>query len=74
MADMSYISIIERYHEYRGAIHELLASILSGVLEEKLFTDPKFQQKTSINGSMHKRHQDTNILAQIHKGIIVRLR
>ncbi|MCF6236658.1 MAG: PDC sensor domain-containing protein [Gammaproteobacteria bacterium] len=46
MAAMSYISVIERYHEYCGAIHELLASILSGILEEKLFTDSEFQQKT----------------------------
>lgn len=46
MADMSYISVIERYHEYRSAIHDLLASILSGVLEEKLFSELKFQQKT----------------------------
>lgn len=46
MAEMSYIGVIERYHEYRSAIHELLASILSGILEEKLFTEVKFKQKT----------------------------
>ncbi len=46
MAEMSYISVIERYHEYRSAIHDLLASILSGILEEKLFTDYQFQKKT----------------------------
>ncbi len=46
MAEMSYISVIERFHEYRSAIHELLASILSGILEEKLFYELKFQQKT----------------------------
>ncbi|MEJ2610185.1 MAG: PDC sensor domain-containing protein [Candidatus Thiodiazotropha sp.] len=40
MATMSYIANIERYHEHRKAIRELLASILTGVINEQLFTDP----------------------------------
>lgn len=36
MSTASYISIIERYHEHRGAIHELMASILNSLGEEQL--------------------------------------
>lgn len=39
MAAMSYLANIERYHEHRKAIRELLASILTGVINEQLFTD-----------------------------------
>lgn len=34
---MNYISVIERYHEYKIAIHELLASIVTGIFDDKLF-------------------------------------
>ncbi|MES9971355.1 MAG: PDC sensor domain-containing protein [Candidatus Thiodiazotropha sp.] len=40
MAAMSYLANIERYHEHRQAIRELLASILTGVINDQLFTDP----------------------------------
>lgn len=40
MGSASYISVIERYHEYRDAIRELLASILTGVAERRLLHDP----------------------------------
>jgi hypothetical protein len=36
MSEMSYISVIERYHEYREAIRELLASIVTGVGDKRL--------------------------------------
>jgi len=36
MSEMSYISVIERYHEYRDAIRELLASIVTGVGDKRL--------------------------------------
>lgn len=39
MASMSYLSIIERYHDYRGAMRELLASILTGVSRAGLLSD-----------------------------------
>ncbi len=45
MSTMSYISVIERYHDYREAIHSLLGSILAGILEEPLFHDKKNQCK-----------------------------
>ena len=36
---MSYLSTIERYHEYHNAIRELLASILTGIDHPALFSD-----------------------------------
>lgn len=39
MSNMSYISSLEHYHEYRDAIRELLASILTGVGQSRLFED-----------------------------------
>lgn len=36
---MNYISVIERYHEYETAIHELMASIVAGVFDAKMFED-----------------------------------
>jgi len=36
---MNYISVIERYHEYQTAIHELMASIVTGIFDAKLFQD-----------------------------------
>ncbi len=40
MSNMSHISVIERYHELREAIDELLASLLAGVAEARLIEDP----------------------------------
>ncbi len=37
MAAMSYLSVIERYHEYENLVHELLESILVGVGDVNLF-------------------------------------
>jgi len=34
---MNYISAIERYHEYQAAIHELMASIVTGIFDARLF-------------------------------------
>lgn len=45
MSTMSYISVIERYHDYRSAIHGLLGSILAGISEEPLFHDKATQCK-----------------------------
>ncbi len=39
MAEMSYLSVIERYHEYQQAIQELLASIVTGITDASLCTD-----------------------------------
>ena len=37
MAAMSYLSVIERYHEYEPLVHELLESILLGIGDASLF-------------------------------------
>lgn len=39
MSTVSYISVIERYHEYRDAIHELMASMLNSLGEERILED-----------------------------------
>ncbi|QBG35601.1 PDC sensor domain-containing protein [Litorilituus sediminis] len=36
---MNYLSVIERYHEYRSAIHELMASIIAGAFDKQVFID-----------------------------------
>ena len=36
---MSYLSVIERYHEYREAIRELLSSIVTGIGDKSLCED-----------------------------------
>jgi hypothetical protein len=36
MSAMSYLSVIERFHEYKNALHELTASILTGIAEPAL--------------------------------------
>ena len=36
---MNYISVIDRYHEYQNAIHELMASIVAGAFDEDFFND-----------------------------------
>lgn len=40
MSAVSYLSTIDRYHECRDAIRELLASILTGIGRSGLFNDP----------------------------------
>lgn len=32
---MNYLNAIERHHEYKGAIHELMASIVTGIFDHK---------------------------------------
>jgi len=36
---MNYISVIERYHDYKNSIHELMASIIAGAFDEAFFSD-----------------------------------
>jgi len=50
---MSYISVIERYHEYRGAVRELLASMLTGIAETRLLGDPDAQRKAMYSLAQH---------------------
>lgn len=43
MSTASYISIIERYHEFRNSIHELMASMLNSLGEERILEDKQAQ-------------------------------
>jgi hypothetical protein len=45
---MNYISVIDRYHEYHNAIHELMASIIAGAFDENFFKD-ELLLKNSMN-------------------------
>lgn len=36
MGAMSYLSVVERYHEYREALREILSSMLTGIAEARL--------------------------------------
>ena len=36
---MNYMSVIERYHEHKSAIHELMASIFAGAFDKNFFND-----------------------------------
>ena len=53
MAAMSYLSTIERYHEYRDAVKELLASMVTGVAEASLYDDPALQRNAMRNLARH---------------------
>lgn len=46
MYEMSYISVIDRYHDYRDTLSELLASILMGMSDQRLLDD-EAQQKNA---------------------------
>lgn len=49
MSSVSYISVIERYQEFKSAIHGFLMSILSGINEEPMFHDKKTQCRAMSN-------------------------
>jgi hypothetical protein len=53
MIGLSYLSVIERYHEYREAIRELLASILTGIAEARLFRDVGVQRRAMRELARH---------------------
>ncbi len=42
---MNYISAIDRYHDYKDAIHELMASIVTGIFDARLFKDEQSMVK-----------------------------
>ncbi|MEW6765695.1 MAG: PDC sensor domain-containing protein [Pseudomonadota bacterium] len=57
---MSYLSVIEQYHEYRQPIRELLASIITGVGDASLMNDQEAQRKALI--SVRERYPFVQIL------------
>jgi len=60
MADMSYLSVIEQYDEYRQPIRVLLASIITGVADASLLEDQEAQRKALI--SVRERYPFVQIL------------
>ncbi|MFZ5536323.1 MAG: PDC sensor domain-containing protein [Pseudomonadota bacterium] len=60
MADISYLGVIERYHEYEKLIRELLASIITGIADENLMIDQEKQRKALI--SVRERYPFVQIL------------
>lgn len=60
MADMSYLAVIERYHEFRDPIRELLASIITGVTDSSLLHDQEAQRKALL--SVRERYSFVQIL------------
>jgi hypothetical protein len=46
MSAMSYLSVIERFHEYKNALHELTASILTGIAEPALLENEQKLRET----------------------------
>ncbi|MDD3608752.1 MAG: PDC sensor domain-containing protein [Halothiobacillaceae bacterium] len=45
MLTPNYVSLIERYHEHRDAIRELLESIITGIAESRLLADQEAQRQ-----------------------------
>ena len=50
---ISYLSTIDRYHECRNAIRELLASILTGIGQSALFHEPALMPEAMCNIATH---------------------
>ena len=53
MSSMSYLSVIERFHEYKSALHELTASMLTGIAEPSLLENDQKLRETFHSISMH---------------------
>ncbi|MGB9669844.1 MAG: PDC sensor domain-containing protein [Halothiobacillaceae bacterium] len=60
MADISYLGVIERYHEYEKLIKELLASIITGIADESLMLDQEKQRQALI--SVRERYPFVQVL------------
>lgn len=84
---MNYLNVIERYHEYRPAIRELLASIVSGLADVRLLEDEAAQAQAMRCLAAHYpfvdilywldadgRQLSDNIVAPHRKGTNVRVR
>lgn len=53
MSAMSYLSVIERFHEYKNALHELTASILTGIAEPALLENEQKLHETFHSIAKH---------------------
>jgi len=45
MSTMNFIGVIERYHDHKNSIQDLLASIITGIAEEPVYHDKQTQCK-----------------------------
>jgi hypothetical protein len=80
MSAMSYLSVIERFHEYKSALHELNASILTGIAEPALLENEQKLREAFHNISAHypfiallytldeKGVQSSSNIASLHAG------
>lgn len=48
MSGMSYLAVVERYHQYRNALSELLSSILTGMGDTQLLTSNEARHKAMV--------------------------
>jgi hypothetical protein len=53
MSAMSYLSVIERFHEYKSALHELTASMLTGIAEPSMLESAQKLRETFHGISEH---------------------
>jgi len=51
--DVNYFNLLERYHDYRGAIHDLLESIITGIGSEELLGNDEKLNKVLCDISGH---------------------
>ena len=49
MTEMSYLSVIERYHEYRAPLRELLKSIITGIADVELIRNQDGQRQAMVS-------------------------
>lgn len=80
MSAMSYLSVIERFHEYKNALHELTASILTGIAEPSLLESEQKLRDTFHSIAEHypfmallytldaKGVQSSSNIASLHPG------
>lgn len=60
MTEMSYLSVIERYHEFRTPIRELLKSIVTGIADIDLIRDQDGQRQAMV--SIYERYPFIKVL------------
>ena len=53
MPAMSYLSVIERFHEYKSALHELTASMLTGIAEPSMLESEQKLRETFHSIAQH---------------------
>jgi len=51
--DTNYFNLLERYHDYRGALHDLLQSIITGIASSELINNPPKINQSLCDISRH---------------------